>query len=221
MLYFAPQGVLPDGGAAFPITRESLRASDQEVAAAEQAAKAASARMAALSAEIAATTDPGRKARLRAEYDAAQHIAAKYLDLRTRMKDCGLSAAEMRKLAERHRSLPVHPTQTYSTITLGLLALLLNALYWRRTRDGQVILTLLLIEPWTRWMIELLRADQPLDTLGGLTISQGVAIGVSAFGLLGLILLRYMPPRAASAVLWEPESDDPPKTAKTRPAKSR
>ncbi len=207
LLYFAPQGVLQDGGAAFPITRESLRAGDQEVAAVQRAADEASARMVTLSAQIVRTTDPAQQARLKAEHVAAQYVAAKYLDLRTRMKDCGLSATELGAIAGRHRSLPVHPTQVYSTITLGLLALLLSAVYWRRTRDGQVILTMLLIEPWTRWMIELLRADQPLDTMGGLTISQGVAIGVSAFGLLGLILLRHLPPRAKSAVLWEPDEE--------------
>ena len=83
---------------------------------------------------------------------------------------------------------------------------MLSALYWRRTRDGQVILTLLLIEPPTRWAIELMRADQPLDT-AGLTISQFLAICISLFALLGLIGLRYLPPRSPRAVLWEPEEE--------------
>ncbi len=165
LLVFSPQGILSDGTAAYPISRESLRATDREI-----------------------ETRPGQ-----------------YYDIRTQMKKYHLSAAELRALASQYRSLPVHPAQLYSTITLGLLALLLNAVYWRRTRDGQVICTMLLIEPWTRWTLELVRADNPVDTLGRFTISQFLAICLSLAGLVGLLVLHSRPARSPRAKRWQPQ----------------
>lgn len=175
LLVFSPRGVYTDGAAVFPVSRESLRASDKEIA-----------------------SEPA--------------TGTKYFDMRTQMKRYNLSAAELRNLAQKYRSLPVHPTQLYSVITLGLLAALLSAVYWRRTRDGQAICTMLLIEPWTRWLLELVRADNPPDTLGGFTISQFLAICLSGVGLIGFVLLHYQPARSPRAKLWEPPA--PPKPAK-------
>ncbi len=172
LVVVSPRGVWPDGSAAFPISRESLRANDQEIAAGPAA-------------------------------------GSKYYDMRAQMQRYDLSAAELRALARHYPSLPVHPTQLYSAITLGLLALLLNAVYWRRTRDGQVIFTLLLIEPWTRWTLELLRADDPLDILGLATRSQFLAILLSAVGLIGLWMLRSRTARSRRARLWEPPAAAP------------
>lgn len=118
-----------------------------------------------------------------------------------------LALPELQSLARQHGSLPVHPTQLYMTLTSGLLALVLSALYWRRTRDGQVILTLILVEPLARWMTEIIRADNPHDTLGAFTISQFLAICLSLVGLIGLIALRKLPPRSPHARIWVPEQD--------------
>ena len=168
-LVFSSRGVYPDGSAVFPISRESIRATDQEIA-------------------------------------AQPATSIKHSDIRTQMKHYNLSAADLRALAKQYRSLPVHPTQLYSAFNLGLLAALLSAVYWRRTRDGQVICTMLLIEPWTRWMLERLRADNPVDvnTLGGITISQFLAICLSAAGLIGFIILHRQTPRSPYAKLWQP-----------------
>ena len=102
----------------------------------------------------------------------------------------------------------MHPTQPYSTITALLIALFLNALYWRRTRDGQVICALFLIEPLSRWMLEVVRADNPVDTLGMFTVSQFLAVCMTVAGLYGLLRLRQMPPRSWRARLWEPPDED-------------
>jgi phosphatidylglycerol:prolipoprotein diacylglycerol transferase len=167
LLVFSPKGVYTDGSAAFPISRESLRATDKEIA-------------------------------------AEPVTATKYFDIRAQMKRYNLSAAELRALAKKYPSLPVHPAQLYSALTLCLLAALLGAVYWRRTRDGQVVCTMLLIEPWTRWMLERVRADNPVDTFGGLTISQFLAICLSAAGLIGFIVLHFQTPRSPYARLWQP-----------------
>jgi phosphatidylglycerol:prolipoprotein diacylglycerol transferase len=167
LLVFSPQGIYNDGTAVFPVSRESLRASDKEIA-----------------------SEPA--------------TGTTYYDIRTQMKRYNLTADQIRAVARQHPSLPVHPAQLYSAITLLLLAALLSAVYWRRTRDGQVICTMLLVEPWTRWLLERVRADNPPDTLGGFTISQFLAICLSAIGLLGLIALRFQPPRSPRAKLWQP-----------------
>ena len=134
------------------------------------------------------------------------------------MQTHDLSLSEIQELAHQHPSQPVHPAQLYSTMMLVLLALTLNALYWRRTRDGQVMCVLLLIEPWSRYILELLRADNPIDTLG-FTISQKLAIGLSALGLLGLLVLWRMSPRSPHAKLWEPEAETAPVRQEWHPAR--
>ncbi len=173
LLVFSPKGMYPDGSAAYPVSRESLRASDKDIA-----------------------TEPA--------------AGTRYVDMRAQMKRYNLSAAEVRALARQYPALPVHPTQLYSAITLGLLAALLSAVYWRRTRDGQVICALLLIEPWTRWLLELVRADNPVDTLGGFTISQFLAICLSAVGLIGFWALHRLPARSPRAERWEPPAPQAP-----------
>ena len=90
-----------------------------------------------------------------------------------------------------------------------MIALLLDAIYWRRTRDGQVIFCLLLIEAISRYVLEIIRADNPVDSLGGtFTISQAIAVGMTMLGLAGLLLLRLLPRRSPRARVWTP----PPET---------
>ncbi len=62
---------------------------------------------------------------------------------------------------------------------------------------------MLLIEPWTRWLLEMLRADNPID-VGPLTISQFLGLCLSVAGLIGLFALRRLPARSRRAVWWEP-----------------
>jgi phosphatidylglycerol:prolipoprotein diacylglycerol transferase len=224
LLVFPDKGVYPNGLAATPIPREILINSPKQIEATHQAALKVKADRAKLVAQIAQTSAAEQKKQLQAELDtqdkqqsaavsslAGLGCAAPPLLTVRQMEKYGLRADELRALAALYPSLPVHPTQLYSTITLGLLAALLSALYWRRTRDGQVICTLLLIEPWTRWMLEILRADNPVDTLGTFTVSQFLGICLSVVGLLGLLALRKLPPRSARAVLWEPPAVKAPR----------
>ncbi|MBK9118214.1 MAG: prolipoprotein diacylglyceryl transferase [Phycisphaerales bacterium] len=123
----------------------------------------------------------------------------------TQLQRHNLTLVQLQDLARAHHSLPVHPTQIYSFITLGLLAGVLGAAYWQRRADGQIICLFLLIEPWTRFTLELLRADNP--QYGRLTASQYIALTLSVVGLLGLIALRYTRPRSPLAVAYVPESE--------------
>jgi hypothetical protein len=62
-------------------------------------------------------------------------------------------------LAFAPRTLPVHPTQVYESISMVLLFLLLSAFYPFRTRDGQVIALLMIGYGIHRYFNEMLRAD--------------------------------------------------------------
>lgn len=201
----------PEIGISGPISRESLAASDAKLAAADQAEAAARKEYEAIRAKVAAAADGPEKERLRAEQARAKRKLASaelaYADLRTNMKKYGVSAAQIRAWSGERWSLPVHPTQIYSAITALLLALLLSAVYWRRTRDGQVVCTLLVVEPVSRWLLEVIRTDNPVDTLGVFTISQAIAIGLTLLGVAGFFALRALPPRSARARRWTPEDE--------------
>ncbi len=176
----------------------------------------------ACQAQLSSVKDPAEKNRLNARIDTLRREGGDDVNVfgptGDNMDRYGLSAVELRALAESYRALPVHPTQLYSTVTALLVALFLNALYWRRTRDGQVICALLLIEPLTRWLLEVIRADNPVDTIGMFTISQFLAVCMTLLGLAGLLILRRMPPRSRRAKLWEPPDEEPPKKSNNRKA---
>jgi len=190
-------------GVAMPLSREGLAASDAQM---EKLNAQRAALKSRVKSDAAPATDPQQVALAR----ELEKNAASLSDVRQNMERYGLSAHELRALAGAHRSLPVHPTQLYSTATALLLALLMNALYWRRTRDGQVILALLAVEPVSRWLLEIIRADNPVDT-AGFTISQFLAILLTLTGILGLFALRALPRRSPLARPWvEPEPEAAP-----------
>lgn len=200
------------------LARDSLIATDAEVSDAANRESALRARIAELEKQQAAAIDPTAQSRLKDEQARLRQqlisASARLGDLRRNMMKYNKTAAELRTLAAQHRSLPVHPTQLYSVITAGLLALLLNALYARRTRDGQVMCILLILEPITRWLLEAIRADNPIDT-AGFTISQFLAMAQVMAGLVGLLVLQALSPRSRRAALWTPEQET---RAAARPA---
>ncbi len=96
------------------------------------------------------------------------------------------------------RSRPVHPTQLYSAIDAGLLAWLLWAFFPFRTRDGQAIALLLTIHPITRFLLEIIRTDEPPVFGTGMTISQNVSLALLA---CGAVLWWYLS-RQPRGVVW-------------------
>lgn len=90
------------------------------------------------------------------------------------------------------RSLPVHPTQVYSMINAFVLCLLLLAYDPFRRRDGELFALMLTIYPITRFLLEIIRTDEPAIFGTGLTISQNISLLMLAFaaGLWFYILWR-------------------------------
>jgi len=92
--------------------------------------------------------------------------------------DKGTSEVVLPKLPPR--SKPVHPTQVYSSINAAVLCLLLWAYYPFRRRDGEVIALLLTLYPITRFLLEIIRNDEPGRFGTPLTVSQIISLAVLA-----------------------------------------
>ncbi|MCH5374401.1 MAG: prolipoprotein diacylglyceryl transferase, partial [Planctomycetes bacterium] len=90
------------------------------------------------------------------------------------------------------RSLPLHPTQIYSSINAFLLAALSAVWFRYRCRDGEVLVLALLTYPVMRFTIEALRNDEAAS-LFGMTISQRVSVGLFLFGIVLLFWIRKRP----------------------------
>jgi phosphatidylglycerol:prolipoprotein diacylglycerol transferase len=70
----------------------------------------------------------------------------------------------------------VHPTQVYSAVDAALLAWLLWSYYPFRGRDGEAIALLLTIHPITRFLLEIIRTDEPAVFGTGMSISQNISL---------------------------------------------
>jgi phosphatidylglycerol:prolipoprotein diacylglycerol transferase len=89
-------------------------------------------------------------------------------------------------------SLPLHPTQLYSTVDGLILFVLLSAYFPIRRRDGEVMALLMVTYPVTRFLIEHLRNDEGAWA-AGMTISQLISVGIFAAGLIYWFALSRMP----------------------------
>jgi phosphatidylglycerol:prolipoprotein diacylglycerol transferase len=74
------------------------------------------------------------------------------------------------------RTEPVHPTQVYSALNGLVLCLFLLAYAPFRQRDGELWAMFLTLYPITRFLLEILRTDEPGVFGTGLTISQVVSL---------------------------------------------
>lgn len=89
-------------------------------------------------------------------------------------------------------TLPIHPTQLYSSVDGLVLFLLLLAYYPFRRHDGEVISLFAMLYAVTRFLIEYLRYDE-LPILWGMTISQVVSIPMFLSGVVLWLYLRRLP----------------------------
>jgi phosphatidylglycerol:prolipoprotein diacylglycerol transferase len=80
-------------------------------------------------------------------------------------------------------SLPVHPTQLYSSAA-ALIVLVLLLGYARRPsrRPGEVMALLMILYPLTRWPIEAIRSDEPSVFLG-MSWSQNISVVLLLAGI--------------------------------------
>ena len=74
------------------------------------------------------------------------------------------------------RSLPVHPTQIYSSIEALFMCVLLLVYSRYRRRDGEVFALMITIYPMTRFFLETLRTDEASVFGTGMSISQNVSL---------------------------------------------
>ena len=88
--------------------------------------------------------------------------------------------------------VPVHPTQIYEMLVLAAAAVVLarvNRPFWR----GTLLLWFLAIYGAGRTATEFFRGDiKPEGSLGPLTHSQWLCLGVSAFSILALMIYRHV-----------------------------
>jgi phosphatidylglycerol---prolipoprotein diacylglyceryl transferase len=78
------------------------------------------------------------------------------------------------EVAAAERSLPVHPTQIYSSVTAFLIAFLLLSAMPFIAVPGRVFALMLLVEPVTRFALELLRTEPAV--FNGMSLSMVLAI---------------------------------------------
>ena len=95
------------------------------------------------------------------------------------------------------RSLPVHPTQLYSTIDALILCFLLLCYDRFRRRDGELTALMLTIYPITRFLIESIRTDEAAIWGTGLHISQNISLGILAVAICLWIYILRRPAKLA------------------------
>jgi phosphatidylglycerol:prolipoprotein diacylglycerol transferase len=87
------------------------------------------------------------------------------------------------------RSKPVHPTQIYGSINAGLICLVLWSFFPFRRWDGEVLAWMLTLYPVTRFLLEIVRTDEPGQFGTPLSISQFVSM---ALAVLAVVLWVYL-----------------------------
>lgn len=103
-------------------------------------------------------------------------------ELQMRLSDGRLVSAQLPRLPDR--SLPVHPTQIYSSINAILLCAGAILLYPYRRKHGQIMAGMLSAYAGTRFLLEMIRTDEG-DFVAQLTISQNISL-LMAIGLAAL-----------------------------------
>lgn len=86
------------------------------------------------------------------------------------------------------RSIPIHATQIYDSLNCFLICAILWFYYPFRRRDGEVLALLLGLYAVSRFLIEIIRIDEPGQLGTNLSISQLLSIG---FVLLAAAILAY------------------------------
>jgi len=119
---------------------------------------------------------------------------------------------EMLKENDKYRSLPVHPTQLYSSANGAVLCLILY-LFWRRAQNtglsksskklfvkpGYTFSLMFILYGITRFFIEFLRDDNPFEYAWWAiykegTVSQNLGIYMTIFGVILIALFQKMKP---------------------------
>jgi phosphatidylglycerol---prolipoprotein diacylglyceryl transferase len=84
---------------------------------------------------------------------------------------------QLKPIAAAQRSLPIHPSQLYSTLAALLLAVTLVAFYTTAPAPGRVFALMMILEGFARFTIETLRVEPAVLTLGGVAFSYSMVVG--------------------------------------------
>jgi phosphatidylglycerol---prolipoprotein diacylglyceryl transferase len=95
------------------------------------------------------------------------------------------------------RSVPIHPTQLYAALDAGFLALVLWFAYPYRRRDGEIFALLVTLHPLSRFVLEIIRTDEPGQFGTSLTISQWMSLGILGLAILLWWYIEYLSPHRA------------------------
>jgi phosphatidylglycerol---prolipoprotein diacylglyceryl transferase len=116
----------------------------------------------------------------------------------------------LQSIAAHEKALPVHPTELYSAFTAFLLAGLLIAYFTLPHIDGHVFLLMMILEGFSRFVLEIIRVEPAVWTLhlGGQSYGYSISmiLGLQIM-IAGLILWKILPlspkppSRTASAVV--------------------
>lgn len=90
-------------------------------------------------------------------------------------------------------SMPLHPSQIYSSLNALILGILTATYFRYRNRDGAVLAMGMLTYPITRFSIEYLRGDEMGQFGTSFTISQWVSMGLFCAGLVFVFWLSRRP----------------------------
>lgn len=104
------------------------------------------------------------------------------------------------------RSIPLHPTQIYDSVSALAIVLMTLAYYPFRRRSGEVLAIGWMAYPINRFVIEFLRSDESGKFGTTLTISQWVSFALFATGLAYYLWLQTRPLGRTPLLLKKPES---------------
>ena len=91
--------------------------------------------------------------------------------------------------------IPRHPTQIYEIIGLGIILLILEALYKRPHKQGMILSVYTILYAFERFTNEMVRGDdRGGEMVFNLSISQDIALVGVVAGLAMLVYSRWMPP---------------------------
>jgi len=119
-----------------------------------------------------------------------------------------MTPAELAELSTHYRSLPVQPSQIYGILNALLISWLLSVMFYRRARHGIVFGWMLVFKGVTRFLLEAIRQDNPLD-VANLTLSQSVSLGMILFAAAYFVVIYRLPLNSPAARPFVYEEDEP------------
>lgn len=117
---------------------------------------------------------------------------------------------EYQEKVRQFRSHRIWAAQPLGFINAMILSGVLSLFFYRRKVHGAVFGLMFILYPITRFILEMIRADNPLDS-SGLTISQAISVGIIPAAIVYmLVIYKLLPPRSPRAQIWTPPPDEPP-----------